>query len=139
MNLRYNKQKMTSKGGDEVLDNRIDRIYEAERMAAVKRDRLIIEQKERLAAVKKQKRKLPLKRMPFCRMRGRGFRRQRNLLYGRFFRHDQSNEKAIPDYSIVRCKQSHEFACMAFLYGNRKNAGIRTRLFAGSGSFTAKK
>ena len=54
MILRYNKQKMTSKGGDEVLDNRIDRIYEAERMAAVKRDRLIIEQKERLAAVKKQ-------------------------------------------------------------------------------------
>ena len=38
MNLRYNKQKMTSKGGDEVLDNRIDRIYEAERMAAVKRE-----------------------------------------------------------------------------------------------------
>lgn len=42
------------KAGYKPLDNRIERIYEAERTAALRRDKLAAEEKEKLAAVKRE-------------------------------------------------------------------------------------
>lgn len=41
-------------GRDQSLDRRIERIWEAERAAALRRDRLAAEEKEKLAAVKRE-------------------------------------------------------------------------------------